>query len=169
MATDQTIQRRAPATKPFRLVRVSSAAIVAGSLVLAFLIFATWAWGGFDWIRVAYGYITGETILVDSHTKSFGVIPPGGSVTVTFKLTNLGHDAIRIVGCRSGCPCMVPDDLPFVLHSKESRDFTVSIGASENVRTSSVKTRRLRLTLFTTNPSQSQIPLTVSGESGQLD
>ena len=162
--TEQAAQENAPPIRRIGVLSLTSMTIVAAGLGLVLLLFACWAAGGVTAIRTAYSHLRGETILVDSHAKSFGIVAPGDRVTVSFRLTNDGREPVRIVGCRAGCSCMVPDDLPFAIGPKGSRDFAVSIKVPQKRGNGSVVARKLALTLFTSNPAQLEIPLTMSGQ-----
>lgn len=107
---------------------------------------------------------TGDVLVVDSTTKSFGVVGPGGSNPVSFRLTNLSGHPIRIVGCESGCGCIVPDDLPFSLSPKESRSFTLTMRGRKARMPGAPQTVELPVTLFTTEPSRPLVRLTVKGD-----
>ncbi|MGO9466796.1 MAG: DUF1573 domain-containing protein [Isosphaeraceae bacterium] len=139
----------------------SPSRLIAAGLGLALLAAVLWAVGGFSAIRS----IGRETISVDSRARSFGVVARGDRIAVSFKLTNHGRDPVRIVGCRAGCGCMLPEDLPFSIRPNGSRDFRVSIKFPPAPAGGPVvETRTYPLTLFTSNPDQFEIPLTVSGE-----
>jgi len=164
METEQAIQQQVMPTKRIHGVRLSPVTIVATGLGMVLLISAIWVAGGFRVIRSTFGFLGGETIFVDSHTKSFGLAGPGDQITVSFKLANRGRGPIRIVGCQKTCSFMLTDELPFVLRPNESRHFTLSITVPKTRQIDSVVTRKFALTLFTSNPAQFKIPLTVSGE-----
>jgi len=134
---------------------------------LAVFAIAAWALASFGSIGGAISYyLKGETLFLDSTEKSLGIVSPGDQVGVTFKLTNRGRKQIRILGCQASCSCMIPDDLPFVLSPDESRDFTLSIRTPKPRGASDKKSigMNLELTLFSNNPMQSRITLTIKGE-----
>jgi hypothetical protein len=162
METEQAIQRRAlPGLRGWAPNRHGALLVCAAS---APLLLALWALGGFDAVAVAVALAKGETVFVDSSTKSFGVVSAGDPLVVSYKLTNRSDQNIRIVGCRAVCRCMVPEGLPFTLRARESRDFPISIRNPQRVRGSPSQTVNWGITLFTTNPAQAQITLTVKGE-----
>ncbi len=146
------------------MLRSPFAKFVAAGLAITLFASLTWAVGGFKAVRSAYHRITGETILVDEHTKSFGVVAPGDRIAFSFKLTNTGSTPVRIAGCESACGCVMPTDLPFVLNPNESRDFPISIHNPNLEGAMPRGSLSLPLNLFTTNPAQPRIRLTVKGE-----
>ncbi len=164
MATEQAIGQRAPTIRWKRIVSSPSAKPVAAGLAITVFATAIWIVGGFNAIRSAYVYLRGETILVDSNTKSFGVVSPGDPISVSFTLTNTGAAPVRIAGCEAWCNCVVPKDMPFVLEPNESRDFPVSIRNPKREGAVPKGYVGLDLKLFTTNPAQPRIGLTVKGE-----
>src|SRR6202034_3578924 len=101
-----------------------------------------------------------------STTKSFGVATPGDRIDAFFMLANRGNDSIRILGCNASCNCVIPNDLPFTLGPSEKRKFFVSIHMPtlEQMRTQKSTHLDLALTLFTSNPAQSRIRLSLKGE-----
>ena len=160
MATEQAIGEKPLIPRSVRILRSPSTLIAAG-LGVALLSLACWAVSGFRTIRS----MRGQTISVDSDVRSFGVVSRGDPIAVSFRLTNHGRSPVRIVGCRAGCSCVLPEDLPFVIRPDASRDFRVSFNFPPIPGGgSAVETRTLRLTLFTSDPDQFEIPLTVSGE-----
>ncbi|MFI5456161.1 MAG: DUF1573 domain-containing protein [Isosphaerales bacterium] len=162
METEQAIQRQVlPGIRGWAPSRPGALVVCA---VSAPVVLAFWALGGFGAVGVAVALMKGETLFVDSSTKSFGVVPAGDPIVVSYKLTNRGDQNIRIVGCRAVCRCMVPEDLPFTLRPKESRNFPILIRNPKGEGGSRSQTINWGITLFTTNPAQAQIPLTVKGE-----
>jgi Protein of unknown function (DUF1573) len=142
--------------------RPGSATIVA--TCLAFLSVIAWATGGLDSLRTAYRYMRGQTIFVDSHMQSFGIVSPGQPISVAFRLTNRGQRPVRIVGCKAICSCTVPNDLPFTLGIGESRILAVSVDNPKREPSSPPESLNLGMTLFTNNPNQPRVPLIVKGE-----
>lgn len=159
MATEQAVRQESLVPWGLRIPKSPSTLIYAG-LGLALLTLACWAVYGFRVIRSS-----GRLISVDSDAKSFGVVSPGDPIAVSFRLTNHGREPVRIVGCRAGCSCMLPEDLPLEIRPNASRDFRVSF----NFRPvpgggPALETRTYPLILFTSSPGQFKIPLTVTGE-----
>ncbi len=120
----------------------------------------------FGSVQRALGYgLRGETLFVDATEKSLGLIVPGETVTASFTLTNSDRNNIRILGCELGCLCAAPKDLPFTLRASESREFVVTIHVPTEQQIKNAKSTGLELplTLFTSSPAQSRIPLTIKG------
>jgi Protein of unknown function (DUF1573) len=132
-----------------------------------FVILAAWALVSFGSVRNAVGYyFRGETLFADATEKSVGVTPAGAEVLVSFTLTNYGTGAVRVVGCDVYCNCTVPKDLPFEIRPNERKEFTVQVEMSrpESARGRKSQELKLPLVLFTSNPSQSRLPLWINGE-----
>ena len=162
MEIEQAIQRQtSPGLRGWAPSRPGALLVCAAS---APLLLAFWALGGLDAVGAAIALAKGETVFVDSSTKSFGVVSAGDPLVVSYKLTNRSDQNIRIVGCRAVCRCMVPEGLPFTLRARESRDFPISIRNPDRAQGNRSQTVNWGITLFTTNPAQSQITLTVKGE-----
>jgi hypothetical protein len=155
-ADQQTIARRLRwSASPTGIVLVSTCFVL--------LIMATWALLTFGSIRRAVGYyLRGETIIVDSPSKSFGNVTAGNVVTVTFRLKNWGRQVVRVVGCSVDCGCVVPDDIPFTVQPAEDRGFALSL--KTKVRTDkAVDLVEHHVTLFTSETAQLRIPLVING------
>lgn len=141
--------------------RLSWLATTLVTTALALLALAVWAVGRFDSIQGALKYASGETLLVDAATKTFGTREPGEKVNVAFKLINSGNAPIRIVGSRVGCSCTVPDELPFSLAAGERRLFQVSVSLPKEPQGI-----QMPVTLFTNIAEQPELELTIVGEVG---
>ena len=121
--------------------------------------------GRIERVQQAIAVVKGETVLVDATTKSFGVARAGDAIHLSYKLTNRGGKSVRIVGCRATCRCIVPgQDLPFTLRPRESRDFPISIRNPGRVAGTAPQTVNWQVTLYTTNPAQARIALSIKGE-----
>ncbi len=136
-------------------------ALAGGTLLLAALV---WAAFSADRIQSAYATLTGEVISVDANTKSFGIVAPGDPITLTFHLTNRGADSVRLVGCMAYCNCINPADLPFTLPPGESRDFAIEVRNPDRELENRDQTIDQQVVLYTTNPAQAEIPLTLKGQ-----
>jgi hypothetical protein len=164
METDQLTQRKTTDAKAWmwgRGVKV----VIATTLTLAVIVI--WALAGFGSLSVAAAYyLKGQTLFVDSTSKSMGVASPGETVVVPFRLTNHGRERVRIVGCYAYCNCMLPGDLPFTMAPGEVRNFNVSIKMPTRVNLRGAKSASLKfpLTLFTSIPAQSRVGLSIEGE-----
>lgn len=141
------------------------AAIIFANVALIIAVTAALATSGS--VQRAMGYwLRGETLFVDAEEKSLGVVAPGDTVIASFKLTNCGGNSVRILGCASGCTCAIPNDFPFSLRGSESRVFviTVHVPTEEQIKKRKSTDLGLPLTLFTSSPAQSRIPLTIRGK-----
>jgi Protein of unknown function (DUF1573) len=137
--------------------------VCAAALVLIVSAAAGWACGGRGALMAAYHYVSGPALSVDSGTKSFGVVVEGDSASVCFRLTNRGSQTVRVVGCMTYCNCVVPADLPFTLRPNETRGFEVAVRTRSGDATWTPNINQ-PVTLYTTNPAQAEIHLTVKGE-----
>jgi hypothetical protein len=160
-ATHKQVVRKSGRPEPSRHLTLC---VVAGSVLF---LWVAWALAGFGSIREAASYyLRGETLFVDSTRKSFGAAAPGEELPVSFRLANRGNRPIRIVGCKTYCNCMLPNDLPFTLAPHQTRDFTLSLQMPGPEYAGSRASGRLelQLILFTNNPLQSRIALSISGD-----
>lgn len=147
------------------LPRPAVAAIFFVNLTL--VIAAIMAFARFGSVQTALGYwLRGETLFVDAKEKSLGVVAPGETVTASFNLTNGARKSIRILGCASVCACAAPKDLPFSLGASESKEFIVrvKVPAEEIIKNLKSTDLELPLTLFTSSPGQSRVPLMIRGK-----
>jgi hypothetical protein len=157
--------RQAPDPGQVWLPRPAVAAIIFVSVAL--VIAAITAFARFGSVQAALDYwLRGETLFVDANEKSLGVVAPGDTVTASFKLTNRGQNSIRILGCASGCTCATPKDLPFALRASETKEFAVRVAVptKEQIKGLERTDLELPLTLFTSNRTQSRVPLTIRGK-----
>jgi hypothetical protein len=125
-----------------------------------FIFFILLGWAIFEYgsMRNAIDRVRGHVLVVDSSTKSFGNLTVGSRVDLTYRLTNVGNDTVRILGSQVDCTCVVYDDRPFRLAPRESREFQVSIELVEKPG----KVRRV-VTLFTNIPNQPKLELSIIG------
>jgi hypothetical protein len=151
-----------PERKQGWMPRPTLSAIVFVNLALVVVAIAACAHS--DSVRMALGYrLRREYLLVDANDKSLGVVAPGENVSASFRLTNGARNTVRILGCASSCICAAPNDLPFTLAAGESRQFavTVQVPSEERIRNFKSTDLELQLTLFTSNPTQPRVPLTI--------
>jgi hypothetical protein len=125
---------------------------------------AVWRPSGSYGLRAAFARMTGRTVVLDSERKSFGIVAAGDPAAVSFRLTNWGDKPVRVVGYLTYCNCVSPNDLPFTLGPGEARDFVVSLRDSQPAGGGASQTLDQPLVLYTTNPAQAEIPLTIQGE-----
>lgn len=162
METEPAIQQQVFQRKRGFAPRHAVAFFACAALISVLLAFGVF--GGFRAVARGCALMMGETLVVDSATKSFGVVAPGDPITVAYRLTNRGEQEVRVVGLRAACRCVVPDDLPFVLRPKESRDLPISIRNLKKEDVPHSQTLDWAITVFTTNPAQVQIALRIKGE-----
>jgi len=142
-------------------------ATVVLSASLVFAAAAVWGICHFGSFRGAMNYyLRGESLSVDSITRSFGVAKPSDRLNVSFNLTNQGDETVRILGCQAYCNCVVPQDLPFALRPGEKSSFTISVHIPSGIQANREGSTHLELplTLFTSNPQQSRVSLAISGD-----
>ena len=166
MATGRAIEVKVQVVRrprrPFLSTRARGPiALAAGTLLLAGLV---WAAFSVDTIQSAYATLTGEVISVDATTKSFGIVPPGDPITLTFQLTNRGSRPIRLVGCMAYCNCITPPELPYTIATGETRDFAIAMTNPNREGLNRDRTIGQPLILFAANPTQHEIPLRIKGE-----
>ncbi|MGC8642089.1 MAG: DUF1573 domain-containing protein [Isosphaeraceae bacterium] len=107
----------------------------------------------------ALRFLKGDTLIADRYTKSFGSLEIGRYFVVSFKLVNLGRNAVRVVGCRTTCNC-IPDthsELPFVIEPNRTKQFgvLVSTGGEEKEFKGAV--------ILLTNNRQRELNLSIEG------
>lgn len=149
--------------KTWTLSPLAIAFVTSNAVLLAMAVYAIVSLGS---IRAAVGYyMRGETLFFDAREKTFGTAVPGETVPVSFEMTNRGADPIRVLGCRAGCSCMVPRDLPYTLRPNERKtlNLTVRMPPRRDEARPPAKLG-LPLTLFTSNRAQSRIELLVRGD-----
>lgn len=78
----------------------------------------------------ALAFLTGERLLADSYTKSFGVVASGDAKFLKFKLINVARTPIKIVGAKSSCSCTSVGTFPLTIPSGENREITVRFRSS---------------------------------------
>jgi Protein of unknown function (DUF1573) len=108
--------------------------------------------------------MSGQTLVVDSTTKSFGTVAPGEPITVSFELVNRGHESIRIVGSEANCTCIVPGDFPISVNRGERHVIRIAVNNPYLEGNNVSRHVNAQVSLLTTNVSQAQIPLTIKGE-----
>jgi Protein of unknown function (DUF1573) len=112
----------------------------------------------FGSIHKAIQYANGLRLSVDETTKSFGVAAPGQRLGVSFTLTNLGGEPIRVLGCQTDCSCVAVDADPFDLEAGRPRKFDISIEMPRHVGPV-----ERPVIVFTNAPGQEQVKLVVVG------
>ena len=140
-------------TKASWIARVILACSFAIALSLPLIVVVFGSVGSF--IR----YTRGETLGFDELDKSFGDVTVGGNRTISFTLTNNSWSPIKILGCSVGCACTIPETLPMTVGPRETRPFRYTMRTS---KTSKPEPLVLESILYTNNPRQREIHLTLS-------
>jgi len=81
----------------------------------------------FGGIGPAVANLKGDRLIADSYSKSFGTAESGQIPVVVFNMTNAANRPITILGVRSSCTCVVPDDIPMTVAPRESRPLRVGL------------------------------------------
>ena len=83
------------------------------------------AW--FGSLDSAYGFVTGQPVLVDTQTRFAGTVRQSESVDVVYQLSNSSSKPLRITGAKTTCSCMGILDLPTTLAPGQSRDIRLRV------------------------------------------
>lgn len=83
------------------------------------------AW--FGSLDSAYGFVTGQPVLVDTQTRFAGTVRQSESVDVVYQLSNSSSQPLRITGAKTTCSCMGILDLPTTLAPGQSRDIRLRV------------------------------------------
>jgi len=88
----------------------------------------------FGSLRNGLQYLRGHRLLVDSPAAQLGIVNSGEVRDVIFHITNHTEKSVRILGCETGCQCMVSRGLPVAIGPGETAEvvITVSFKASGN-------------------------------------
>jgi len=134
-------------------------------LNITFLCLAFCAYGLFGSIDSAIRFVAGWGLFVDHASVSFGTAEPNQRRTVSFLLRNRGTAPIRVLGCRTSCTCVVPDQIPFSIAPGKTSQFRVSIihmpGKSGRIH--------LPVNLYTDSPNQRELALSIEGRVEKQD
>jgi len=156
--------RHAKESRRFLLCLTAIALVSASTFLVALTVLAVLRFGS---ARAAVGYyIRGEALLLDSTEKTFGTAVAGSSVPVSYKITNVGVEPLRILGCRPHWNCTVPHNLPFTIGPGGSRELelTVQTPLPQFVPNPGSTPLNIPLILFTSSPVQSRVSLVIRGE-----
>ena len=135
------------------------AVIVSTNLILLLLL--GWVFVRFGSVSACAGLRQRARLTVDVAERSFGILAPGESKTLSYRLSNYDIMPVRIVGAATGCSCHTPEDeeLPFEISAGGSKTFTIKFHAYGDPRAVS-----LPIDLYTNNPAQPKLVLTIAGE-----
>lgn len=94
-------------------------AVLAVVLIVAG--FGFWRFGS---TANAVAYLNGEYILADHTVEQLGPVDPGKVFDVTFNLTNVSSESIRLVGANFSCSCLLPPSMPMDFPGGETTPVT---------------------------------------------
>lgn len=86
-----------------------------------------WSWIYFGSIPRALAYASGDRLLADAKTKSFGTAESGVDQTVSFRLTNMSNHPITLIGAKTTCGCLVIEELPLTITPGRDHSFKVLV------------------------------------------
>jgi Protein of unknown function (DUF1573) len=118
----------------------------------------------FGSLAPAVAYLRGDRLIADAYTRSLGTIRKGEERAAFFVLTNSSNRAVKILGSRASCTCLVVDELPVALPPHGV--FRLRIGLRPRVKPGQIAER---VSLFTDREGEERLELKISGrvvESG---
>lgn len=115
---------------------IAYSVIGAASLLIGLALYVYFEFGAVD---AAIQYVDGRRFLVSPAEVDLGNLRPGDSRTLTFTLTNVEGDEIRILGSQADCSCIEILETPDVVATSESRQFRVAIRATEQTMPASTR------------------------------
>jgi Protein of unknown function (DUF1573) len=139
--------------KPLSWLSVTLLFAGAGLVLLVGLAFYS-----FGSIGSAVAYVSGERLLLDRCSKSFGEVRPGERPLLRFDLTNTSDRAIAVLGARTQCTCLFAEGLPLSIPPGSRRAFHVAVKTG-----SRVGKLQEPIQLYTDFPGQRELRLTVHG------
>ena len=81
----------------------------------------------FGSLRNGLLYLRGHRLLVDPPAAQIGIVNNGESRDVLFRITNHTEKTIRILGCETGCSCMISRGLPVTISPGETAEQVLGI------------------------------------------
>ena len=144
---------RGPGRVPGGLVTMLAIAVIALAVLIGF---GAYRYGS---VSATIAALRAESIAVDSAEKSFGTVEAESTIELSFRLTNVSYEPVRIAGARTSCTCLVAgDQLPLAIPPGESRvvRFAVHPPASPPQFRQSIE-------LYTDVPDQPSLDLTITG------
>ena len=82
--------------------------------------------------RAALPMLLGSPLYVEGKTARMGSVPPGGSFTSSYKVTNVSGLPVTIIGARTTCGCAFLESLPLALKPGESADLRFSVTVTKS-------------------------------------
>lgn len=134
---------------------LKSASIISSVLSAVFLIaaLATWPAGRMPWLA-------DRGLRVEPRVRDVGAVPLGANLVVDFILTNLGIQAVDVLGSTSTCSrqaCLNVGGLPTRIKARESRKISVYVKTNGGGRLAD------EVVLFTDDAEQREVALRVVG------
>ena len=97
-------------------------------LVVAGLAIVHWKFGS---LANAAAYADGKAVRVDQPVQDLGVVEPQQAIKITFNVTNLQGEPLRIVGANSTCSCVLPPEVPLTLQPLVATPLALTFFAPE--------------------------------------
>jgi len=126
--------------------------------------FAIVAFGLFGWgllhLQRSEAAPEGAALTLEPAAQSFGELPPGRDVPLTFTVRNRASHPVQVVGATSLCNpqgCVAAEDLPMRIPPRSARELSVT------VETKSAGDFTAGIVLYTDAHGQTEIPLEVTG------
>lgn len=128
------------------------------AVVLAITSLAVWSWVRLGSVPAGLDYLAGERLVLDATEQSFGELAADGKRIVAFRLTNLTGRDLTILGARSSCTCIAPENLPMVIPASKAKSFDVLVKSESKVGALSE-----RIIVYTDYQPKSRLVLKVVG------
>lgn len=97
---------------------------VAATLLMASIV--GWAQLRFGSLANAMAYLGGRAVSVDHSIHNLGSVKSDKEFKVTFNVTNLEREPLKVVGAHASCSCVLPPEMPMTLQPFESTPLTFS-------------------------------------------
>ncbi len=117
-----------------------------------------WGQVRFGSVSACFRYVAGDRFLVDSPLKSFGSVQTGQVALVSFRLTNMSSQAVRLLGSQSSCKCVLPGYPLAGIPPYSSCDLKIRVTPGPMIGTF-----KESVVLFTDAPGRRAVPLIVRG------
>jgi hypothetical protein len=119
--------------KPLQLTQGKLATELFSSARFALPVLILMGLASFGSLDAAISYVSGSRLLTRSNTSYVGPLQAGERGTATFKLTNYSKGSIQILGTKTTCKCLAPEDLPLTLAAGESCTLRIGLKAGTYV------------------------------------
>jgi len=141
------------AKKPLPWLAPTLILTIAGLLFLA--VAALYYFGS---VSSALAYLSGDRLLADRRSESFGEVDQGQRLTIRFALANTSRREIRVLGAKTRCTCVFAEDLPLSVPPTGRRAIKIAVNTD-----SLIGPIRQPIFLYTDFPGQSKVELLVVG------